>query len=322
MGDSLQEIVNRRPVHSKSVTDTPDETNINQPKQWRDQTIRLYFQNINGFSLQDAGSDLTDIFLQLQNIQVDIFGLVETQVHCRNQQVQSQIQACKRRVWDHCKIFTCSSEEEWNRTSKPGGTMLGVTGNLAGRIRKQHPDRYGRWIRVDLLGRDGRTVSIICAYQVVQEKGDHGINTTYSQQVRMMRLDGVLDPDPRKAFIQDLKSLVQNLRQDNHDIILMGDFNESIGVKPQEMASVMHEGELTDVFCYKHGIDQEKPTYARGTKRVDYILVSTRLTEFIQATGGEPFNFRIFSDHRGLFVDFSVPGFFDRAPNPMAKPQS
>ena len=102
----------------------------------------------------------------------------------------------------------------------------------------------------------------------------------------------------------------------------MGDFNESIGVKPQEMASVMHEGELTDVFCYKHGIDQEKPTYARGTKRVDYILVSTRLTEFIQATGGEPFNFRIFSDHRGLFVDFSVPGFFDRAPNPMAKAQS
>lgn len=49
------------------------------------------------------------------------------------------------------------------------------------------------------------------------------------------------------------------------------------------------------------------------------ILVSQRLTSHIRASGAEPFNFRIFSDHRGLFVDFALPGFFDRSPNVLAK---
>ena len=99
----------------------------------------------------------------------------------------------------------------------------------------------------------------------------------------------------------------------------MGDFNEAIGVKPEEMASVMLAGGLTDTFCFKHGLDQEKATYARGVRRVDYILVSDRLKDHITHCGAEPFNWRIFSDHRGLFVDFSAPGFFDRAPNAIAK---
>jgi hypothetical protein len=46
------------------------------------------------------------------------------------------------------------------------------------------------------------------------------------------------------------------------------------------------------------------------------------LTEHIRASGAEPFNFHIFSDHRGLFVDFVMPGFFDRAPNELAKMQA
>ena len=321
MGDSLHEILQRPNAGKRSISiNSTKDSKTNET--WKDQTIRLYFQNVNGLRTKDAGTDATEIFLHLKNIQADIFGLAETQLHCRDQQVQRQIQESKRQVWDHCKIFTCSSEEAWDHQWKPGGVLLGITGSLAGRVRKQYLDKYGRWIRVDLLGRDGRTVTLICAYQVVQEKGEHGARTTYSQQVRMMRLDGVMDPNPRKAFIQDIKELTKTLVKAEHDIILMGDFNESIGIKPTEMASVMAEGKLTDTYCFKHGLDKEKPTYARGTKRVDYILVSTRLLSHIRATGAEPFNFRIFSDHRGIFVDFALPGFFDRAPNELAKMSS
>jgi hypothetical protein len=131
----------------------------------------------------------------------------------------------------------------------------------------------------------------------------------------MMRLEGIDKPDPRKQCIQDLKIVVQTLHDADHDIILMGDFNESIGVNPAGMASVMTKGELTDAFCHRHSLLQEKPTYARGSKWVDYILLSSRVLNCVSKTGAEPFNFRIFSDHRGLFVDFSLPGFFDRAPN-------
>jgi hypothetical protein len=123
----------------------------------------------------------------------------------------------------------------------------------------------------------------------------------------------------KTAFIRDMKQLVEKLRTAQHNILLMGDFNELIGARPEEMASVMTAGGLTDVHCFRHGIDREKSTYARGSRRVDYILVSSRLTAHVRSTGAEPFNFRIFSDHRGLFVDFALPGFFDCAPNVLAK---
>jgi hypothetical protein len=314
MGDSLQEIL-ARPAAGKR----PTCRDVNRPEEWKDHVIRLYFQNVNGLRLQDAAVDITETFLHLKNIEADIFGLVETQLHCRNPQVQRVLQDCKRRVWDQCKLFSCSTEEDWATQRKPGGTLVGVTGSLVGRVRKQYHDKYGRWTRIDLLGRDGRTLTIICAYQVVQESGVCGDKTTYSQQIRLMRLAGIREPSPRKIFIQDLKVLVKFLHSAHHDVILMGDFNELIGAKPSEMASVINAGHLTDTYCFRHGLDRESATYARGTKRVDYVLVSHCLTEHIRATGAEPFNYRIFSDHRGLFVDFALPGFFDRACNELVK---
>ena len=305
MGDSLQDILSL-PDGGKKLTCISTGIDSTQDT-WRHQIVRLYFQNVNGLKLSDDCADITETFLHLQNIQADIFGIVETQLHCRKPDIQTKLQVCKRRIWDNCVLHTASSDEEWSYNRKPGGTLLGIAGPLAGRTKTVHKDQYGRWVHLDLLGRDSRLISIICAYQVVQEKGQHGDRTTYSQQVRMMRLAGINDPDPRKQFIRDLKALVSSLRKNGNDIILMGDFNESIGDKAEEMASVMLAGGLTDTHCFCHGLTTEKPTYARGSKRVDYILVSRRLTEHIHRCSAEPFNLCIFSDHRGLFVDFSLP---------------
>jgi hypothetical protein len=192
MGDSLHEIISSAP-------ENPDQL-LTLEEAWKQQTIRIYFQNVNGLRMHDAGADIIDTFVNLNDIQVDIFGIAETKLHCRSQTVQGMIQNCKRRVWRHAKVYTSSSDEEWNETSKPGGTLLGVTGSLVGRIKSHTADKYGRWIQVDLLSRSGRIISVICAYQVVQEVGRHGNLTTYSQQVRMMRMEGQLKPDPRRQL--------------------------------------------------------------------------------------------------------------------------
>jgi hypothetical protein len=47
---------------------------------------------------------------------------------------------CKRKVWDHAKIFTSCSEEEWTTTSKPGGTLIGIVGPLVGRVKTHSVD--------------------------------------------------------------------------------------------------------------------------------------------------------------------------------------
>jgi hypothetical protein len=168
MGDCLQEILDRPAAGKRPMRQRAAGTQV---EVWKDQVIRLYFQNVNGLRLQDSAVDISETFLQLKNIEANIFGIAETQLHCRNQHIQRTLQDTKRRIWDQCKLFSCSTEEEWESQRKPGGTLLGVTGALVGRVRKQHMDKYGRWTWVELLGHDGRTLTVICAYQVVQDKG-------------------------------------------------------------------------------------------------------------------------------------------------------
>ncbi len=75
---------------------------------------------------------------------------------------------------------------------------------------------------------------------------------------------------------------------------------------------------LIDVMALKHGLAQEVPTYARGTKRLDYILATPRIAAATQKCGVEPFNHRIFSDHRALFIDLDSEILFGHKQSPLA----
>ena len=129
-------------------------------------------------------------------------------------------------------------------------------------------------------------------------------------------------PDPRKHFVRDLTSIVTAYYKQDSDIILMGDFNEVIGLKAEAMASVVRAGHLTDTQIFCHGLTTEDSTYARGPNRVDYIFASARLLPFILRQGCEPFNAQIFCDHRAVFLDLSYPGIFVRTTNVLAHPRA
>jgi hypothetical protein len=151
MGDSLHLIISLTMSEGQEVEDST-------LADWRNQTIQIYFQNVNGLRLQDAGADIMETFLNMQEIQADIFGIAKMQLHCRSSIVQGVLHNCKRRVWSHAKLFTSSSDEEWNEVQKPGGTLLGIVGPLVGRVKSHTANKYGRWIQVDLLGRLGRII--------------------------------------------------------------------------------------------------------------------------------------------------------------------
>ena len=139
-------------------------------------------------------------------------------------------------------------------------------------------------------------------------------------QVSILRRNGRHDINPRKQFMFDIIHLLRPYKQSNADIIIMGDFNETIGSTTNGLTQVLVEYNLTDVQAYRHGLENEQSTYARGPNRVDYILVSERILNHVVRQGWEPFNARIFSDHRGIFTDVSYPGFFDLSPNVLAPP--
>lgn len=290
------------------------------PDNWREQVLRIYFQNINGVRMENDGVDIGDLFHHMDEINADVFGFVETKVNSQLPHVRTKFHQYSRKIWSQSKLHFGHSDVPFEGTDKPGGLLMGLTRRLVGRCRAPFADPFGRWCSLSLLGRDNRLVTIIVAYQVVQASGDHGEHTLYEQQRALYRAAGIDNPNPRRLFIHDLAQYVSELHQAEHDIILMGDFNEEVGLDAHGMQVVLDAGGLTDCHVYRHGLETEQPTYARGCKRVDYMFVSSQLVPHLKHSGIEPFNHRIFSDHRGMFIDLRLPGIFDRAPVAIAAP--
>jgi hypothetical protein len=124
-------------------------------------------------------------------------------------------------------------------------------------------------------------------------------------------MEGHSNPNPRKIHIADLKTLVTAFRRNGHDLIVMGDFNEQVGCDNNGMALVLAAGGLIDSHVTHHGIELDPTTYAQGRTQFDYIFISERRKPYLLQAGIKPFYQCIYLDHRGLFIDLSLPGFFD-----------
>ena len=61
-----------------------------------------------------------------------------------------------------------------------------------------------------------------------------------------------------KQFIKDLTKLLEPYVKSKSDIIVMGDFNETIGITTDGMAQVIQECHLTDVQAFRHGLESEQ----------------------------------------------------------------
>ena len=71
---------------------------------------------------------------------------------------------------------------------------------------------------------------------------------------------------------------------------------------------------LADLFAVRLGASSMPATYQRGSKRLDYVLLSPELIDSVQAAGYDPFGYRLPSDHRGMYLDLSTSMLFDDTP--------
>ena len=91
-----------------------------------------------------------------------------------------------------------------------------------------------------MAGKQGKCVTIISAYQVVaQRQALKGQFTSATQQQSLLLRQHDKITDPRTAFRRDLHSFIQKCqREDGHDILLLGDFNERLGEDPCGMSRI------------------------------------------------------------------------------------
>jgi hypothetical protein len=132
----------------------------------------------------------------------------------------------------------------------------------------------------------------------------------------MLIQQGETHINPRQAFIRDLRQHIRQMKTQHsgqHELLVIGDFNEQIGETPQGIARLAAEFDLTDIYRMQHPHLQDIATYIRGSKRLDYALGSTILAQAVRACGYEQFNFRFHTDHRALFIDFDTETLFGSA---------
>jgi hypothetical protein len=157
--------------------------------------VRIYCQNVCGiFDREGAGLD--SAFNEIKQAGADIFTFNETHGDESNATARRALRLSKQRMWrninEDCKIVHSSSTAAVTNFTKPGGNLVGITGQLVGRIRETITDPYGRWCGYTIIGRDMREIMILTAYNVSQHKNAKvGDDTLFNQQIALYKLNNI-----------------------------------------------------------------------------------------------------------------------------------
>ena len=270
---------------------------------------RFYFINLNGINLEKGGIQFRDLCKQIHKSQINIFAAAEHNLDTDKFEVRQILQNTARQSFTHYTMHTATSSTRADKFYKPGGTLLLAQGDIIGRIKERGNDPLGRWTWMKFIGREKRLITVISAYQVCKRPTHATGTTAFHQQASLLRQKGIVQPNPRKFFHRDLTEFIRLCKSRNELLILAGDFNEPI-TEQSSIARIAAKHQLVDIMFQRRPHCPEPNTYARGSTRIDYALISPELTDSVTASGYEPFHKRIKSDHRGFFIDFDTARLF------------
>jgi hypothetical protein len=109
---------------------------------------------------------------------------------------------------------------------------------------------------------------------------------------------------------------------EGHELLLVGDFIESIGSEIDGISKMVADMNLIDLMKFCHTTQQSLATYSRGKSRLDYGLATQRIAYAMTKCGYEPFNSRFPTDHRAYYFDFSTDQLFGSETQILANPAS
>ena len=282
-------------------------------------TTRLMFHNVNGLSVR--GTDGIDMFAHDQEtLQVDIQGFSE---HCldttKYQVYQTAQDVLRQKFQGQSALLLHSSAESALNLYKPGGTGILALGDVVSRLEPQGKggDHMGRWSYLHLRREALPPVTIISAYQVCPRPTNLLGNTAYHQQLRALGAAGTPNLHPRRAFIRDLSTFVSTLTSQGHDIVLGGDFNESLEDNNSGILQLVTANNLVDPFMCRFPTVPVFGTHVMGQRRIDSVFLTRRLMASVRKIGYAPFQYATPSDHRPVLLDLDSRILFGHRHDPL-----
>ena len=292
---------------------------------WGDESIekagnifRLYAQNVNGLPLDRRGGQFDTLCQVQKEAQADVFLGQEHNLDSTQYRVKSILHDTCRQHWERYRLNIATTPISFNSMYKPGGTIMLTAGNATGRIISQTQDKWGRWVSQTFQGMEGRTITVISAYQVVTDVARGGTTTATTQQYSLLVHEQDATKAPRAAFRRDLKAFLHQCRARGDELILVGDLNEVPGEDAEGIISVLQGLDLIDMMSARHNYALPV-TYSRGRKCLDYGFATANVCAALASCGYESFGHRFPSDHRAYFFDFDIRLLFGTLIQPLSK---
>ena len=274
--------------------------------------FRVVSHNVNGLSMANEHEDVRRFAKTMQDKGVAVFGIQETNRNFERHNMVHSFHNIIKGTSTHHRGAVSSARLGFNSNYQPGGTAVSVRNEWATRFLNKGSDDIGRWSWLTLVGRGNTKVTFISGYRVCEGATEAALpsKTVRAQQEWIYADRGAPSVDLRDQFVKDLGKMIRNLQVQGHDIVLMIDANEGIG-HGTGVDQILHSCNLVDAHSLAQTLIAPPPTYQRGTKKIDYIMISPRLVHAVRAVSILAPHDGYLSDHRSLVVDFDARTLFE-----------
>lgn len=282
-----------------------------------DNTLRIGFQNIGGFSTKGGKLKEDNIRQGLLKWDFDIFGMAETNLDWRMLKEPDKLPARTKEWWDQQHVSWAHNRNVApSQARQYGGTALFSVNKAAHRAVEKGYDesRLGRWVWTRFKGRGNQTLRIIVAYRPNPPQGPFSV---YAQQNAFFHSIN-REICPRHAFLSDLIVDIKKFLDMGDHIILMLDGNSNM--KGSDLSRALTQLSLVEAILERHGSDGPATHKRNSTKTpIDGIWLSPGLK--LERGGYFEYDEVIPSDHRCLWVDLSFTMAFGHNMPPLCKRQ-
>jgi hypothetical protein len=105
-------------------------------------------------------------------------------------------------------------------------------------------------------------------------------------------------------MLNDLEECIQELQRENHEIILMADWNEDI--RGRKLTNFINKLEMKEAILSRHGTRHAPSTYIEGSTPIDGIFTTRGIS--IQVSGYLAFSEGVKGkpDHRAVWIDVTM----------------
>ena len=243
-----------------------------------DHTLRIGFQNFNGFSGKENDPVDQSFRKWVSEWDFDVFGIPEVNLFWPRVKPSLQfldrvyswfnpLQTRARCVYNKDEVRTKRSIRQY------GGIAQIARGNAALRHNStmDDPSGLGRWVSQQFLGKEERSLRVVTAYRP-NWTTTAKIYSVYRQHWAAFRAKGLIR-EPREAFLTDLAQQLNEWRKAGEHLILLCDMNED--VRNPRIQQFLQEVGMKDLLLDQYGDKVAPRTHIRGSAPIDGIFATS-----------------------------------------------